>query len=182
MAEENAFARILNRMSEADAPVSTKTAAANPEPTDSSTRMVATVRTISNSIKTATAVPKNTPAQDLAKMAKEAQDAEQGQLLKQAHFMGAAIADGFMERFAQYDTALTTQGVKTAASPSEDLLKKATEVGYTQAVKDLEKTAEVEFNRGYQDQLQEVQKIAADIHYIGQQTANTIVDEARNTK
>lgn len=185
MAEsQDAFARILNRMQEADTGVAVKTASAPADAPTPAERMLSTVRTISSAVKTAAVAPavKSTPVASLELMAKEAQEAEQVQLLKQAQFMGAAVADGFMERFAQYDAALSEQGVKTASAPNAAVLQKVAETAYGQAVQDMEKKAAAEFDQGYNDQVQEIHKIAADVHYIGQQTASHLIQEARTAK
>ena len=185
---QDAFSRILNRMQDAESGITEKTAAAaEPEAPNAAARMLSTVRSISSTVKTAAAaVAPQTPAASLERMAKEAQAAEQEQLLKQAQFMGAAVADGFMERFAQYDTALNTQGIKvaqtTATPPDEALLQKVANAAYSEAVQDMEKKAAAEYDQGYNDQLQEIHKIASDVHYIGQQTANHLIQEARSSK
>ena len=182
---QDAFSRILNRMSEAEDGITEKTAAAEePAPSDAGSRMLSAVRSISNAVKTAGAPNMvNTPALSLERMAKEAHAAEQDQLLKQAQFMGAAVADGFMERFAQYDTAMSAQGVKTAnVVPDEEILEKVAQAAYSQAIQDMEKTAEDEFEEGYNDQLEAIHKLASDIHYVGQQTANHLVQEARSSR
>ena len=175
MAAENTIERILNRLNESDEGVTTKTAAVV-EPT-AEARMVETVRRISNATaKTAAApAPTGAPSGDLQRIAKEASDAEQTALLKQAHYMGAVLADGFMERFAQYDSALGNAGVKTAAADPA-LVKQAAEDGYKTAVADMEKRAEEEYNRGYEDQLKAIHKTAAEIHYGGQQMAHAVVE------
>ena len=185
MAEENAFARILNRMSAADAGITEKTASApsTPEP-DASARMLSTVRAVTNSVKTAAVAATPTPKASLEKMAAEAQQAEETQLIKQAQFMGAALADGFMERFAQYDVALGD--VKVAATttvpPDSAQIEKVAQAAYAKAIQDMEKKAAAEFESGYNDQLKQVHKIAADVHFIGQQTAGAIIQQARTAK
>lgn len=181
-AEENAFARIMNRLSAADTSISEKTAAVTTQEPDAAAKMLSTVRSISSAVKTAAAPAKpTTPTADLARMAKEAKDAEQSQMEKEAQLLGASVCDGFMARYAQYDAALSSQGVKTA-SVTEAELNKVAQAAYSQAIQDMEKKAEQEFNSGYNDQMQELHKVAADIHYIGQQTAQHLVSEARKTK
>jgi hypothetical protein len=180
---QDAFSRILNRMEAAESGITEKTAEAGPATASPAERMLATVRGISSAVKVASApVASATPADSLERMAKEAQAAEQDQLLKQAQFMGAAVADGFMERFAQYDAALSAQGVKTAAHPqNEEYLEKVAAAAYGQAVQDMEKQAAAEFEQGYNDQLQAIHKLAADIHYIGQQSASHLIQQARSS-
>lgn len=188
MAEENAFTRILNRLDTASSGVSEKTASDNTPkaPPNSEANLLQTVQAITKnaSSKTASARTQEQPKSRLELMAKEAQDSENAQMLKQAQFMGAALADGFMERFAQYDSALSQQGIKTAhAAPAlnEETLQKVAEAAYSKAVQDLEKKAAVDFDNGFNDQLNAVHKVAADVHYIGQQTAAHIIAEARKS-
>ena len=175
MADDNAFTRILNRMSEADDSVNVKTASAAPADKTAEVIMLETVRSVANNVaKTASA---NTPAASLENMAKQAHDAEQEILTKQASAMGAALADGFMERYAQYDAALSSVGVKTAADNGQ--LEKAAQFGYTKAVADMEKTAAEDYERGYTEQLQAVHKIASEVHYAGQAVANSLIGQLK---
>jgi hypothetical protein len=179
MASENTIERILNRLNDSDEGVTTKTAAAATPSAEA--RMLETVRRISNApaVKTASAAA---PVSDLHSIAKEASDAEGAALVKQAQHMGAVLADSFMERFAQYDSALSAAGVKTAAVNPE-LVKQAASDGYRQAVVDMEKQAEEEYQKGYSDQLRAIHKTAADIHYAGQQMAHAVVERvAAQTK
>jgi hypothetical protein len=169
---ENAFERILNRLEDSDEGVQSKTAAAVEEPSTEA-RMLETVRRVSTATATKTASAA-APAADLQRMAKHAQALEEQAMAKEAHFMGSAIADGFMERFAQYDVALSNAGVKTAsADPS--MVKAAAEQGYRMAVADMEKTAAAEYNRGYEDTMQGVHKLASEIHYGGQAMAHAVI-------
>jgi hypothetical protein len=172
MAGDTTIERILNRLSDSDEGVSVKTASAT-EPS-AEAKMLATIRRVSDSV-VKTASETSAPATELGRIAKEAADAEQQSLLKQATFLGAALADGFMERYAQYDAALTSSGVKTASADPE-LVKKAAEEGYARAVADMEKRAEEEFNRGYEDQLKAIHKTAAEIHLGGQNMAHAVVE------
>lgn len=179
---DNAFERILASLETADSGVAEKTASAASEP-DTSARMLNTVRTLSRAnqqAKTASAKPQGVSG-DLQRMAKEAQAAEQEQMIKQAHFMGSAVCDGFMERFAQYDTALGAAGHKTAAvqpgQVDEGYVHKVAEAAYAKAVDDMQKTAAAEYQKGYDDTLEYVHKVASDMHYIGQQTARALVAE-----
>jgi hypothetical protein len=169
---ENAFERILNRLEDSDEGVQSKTAAAVEEPSTEA-RMLETVRRVSTATATKTASAA-APAADLQRMAKHAQALEEQAMVKEAHFMGAAIADGFMERFAQYDVALNNAGVKTA-SADPTLVKAAAEQGYRMAVADMEKTAAAEYNRGYEDTLRGVHKLASEIHYGGQSMARDVL-------
>jgi hypothetical protein len=178
----NAFERILGRLSESDGAVTEKTASAEPTTPSAEARMIDTVRRVSDATaKTASAAPAAGPAADLARMAKEAAETEAAILQKEAHAYGAALADGFMERFAQYDAALSKAGVKVAA-PSEDLVKQAADEAYKRAVADMEKRAEDEFNRGYQETMAKVHKTAAELHFAGQTMAHNVVERLAGEK
>jgi hypothetical protein len=174
MAEQSAFERILSRLDESDG-VTEKTAAAAPPSTEEA--LIKKVAELST-VKTAS-VSKPTPAESLETMAKEAAAQEDELLVKQAQHMGAVLADGFMERFAQYDTALRQQGVKTAAPVVDNAaLTKAAEFGYAKAQEDMEKEAAEQYNKGYSDTMYSVHKIASEIHLAGQQVASQLIQEA----
>jgi hypothetical protein len=181
---DNAFARILASLESADGGVTEKTASetenARPDPAQ---RMLQTVRSVSASLqpttKTATTKAESSVAGDLKRMAKQAQASEAEAMTKQAHFLGAAVCDGFMERFAQYDGALNQLGVKTASeNVPQETLKKVAEAAYNKAVEDMEKHAQDEYTRGYNDTLEHIHKTASDIHYIGQQAAHELIKQA----
>ncbi len=181
---DNAFERIMASLETADDGVAEKTASEQPAP-DTSARMLQTVKNLSRAnqqAKTAAAKPPGVSG-DLQRMAKEAQASENEQMLKQAEFMGAAVCDGFMARFAQYDSALSAAGHKTASvapgQPSEEYVQKVAEAAYAKAVDDMQKTAAAEYQKGYDDTLEYVHKVASDMHYIGQQAARALIDEGR---
>lgn len=167
----NTLERILSQLEASDETVATKTAAEQaPEPS-AEANMINTVRALTE--KTAAPAPEASPAANLSKLAAEAQAVEEQILSQKAASLGAALADGFMARFAQYDTALSDVEVKTASNASnDDLVKQA----YAAAKADLEKQAQAEYERGYQDQLVEIQKVAAEIHVAGQSSARNVVN------
>lgn len=143
--------------------------------------LLATVRGISKEIKTASAdenTPKESASGNLETMAKEAQEAEKERLTKEANFMGAALADGFMQRFAAYDDALSGYEVKTASNGDAEKIAQA---AYNKAIEDMEKTAADEYERGYKEQLVAVHKIASDVHYTGQAVASHILETASDS-
>lgn len=169
----SAFDRILARLEEADPAVTEKTAAVATD--DAASRMLTKLREVSETATKVASTPEASPVADLATLAKSAADMEQTALLKEASFLGAAIADGFMTRFAAYDTALTAQGVKTASTPSLEVQQKIAETAYAQGKADLEKQANAEYETGYQQQMLEVHKLAAEVHLVGQATAREIL-------
>lgn len=170
--------RILKQLEDADS-TTTKVAAAAPATESTHDALLRTVKSLSE--KTASTAEKS-PVKDLQTMAKEAQEAEFDLLTKQSHFLGAALADGFMERFAQYDAALSQSGVKTAAALEPETVKAIAAEAYKQARVDFEKQASAEYEQGYQDQIQAIHKIASDLHYSGQMLASHVVNEARKAE
>lgn len=65
--------------------------------------------------KTAAVTEPQNPAGDLLKLAEDLTSAEEEAMMKQASIYGAAMCDGFMARFGQYeDAALEAPSVKTA--------------------------------------------------------------------
>ena len=177
---KSSFDRILDRLEDTD-PSTEKTASETAPETTPEAQLIAQVEAITSE-KTASETPTASPVTDLQAMAKQAHDAEQDHLVKEAHLLGSAIADGFMERYAQYDNALNEAGVKTADAPaalSEQAIANAAAQGYKQAAVDMEKQAAASYEQGYNDQMQAVHKIASEVHYAGQTVANKIVADNR---
>jgi len=167
--------RIMKQLDDADSDNVKVASAPAPAPTTEEA-MLRTVRSLTSSTKTAAA---SSPVQDLESMAKEAQAVEFDLMTKQSHFLGAALADGFMERFAQYDAALSQGGIKTAAAMEPETVQAIAQNAYAQARVDFEKNASVEYKQGYDDQMGAIHKIASDLHYNGQTLAAHIVQAAR---
>lgn len=169
---------------EGEAVTTTKTAAvAAPAPTSSSEeRMLATVRNLTAKTAAAAAQPQGSAVDALQKIAHETAAMEEEVMLKQAEFAGAAMCDGFMSRFAQYDGAV---GGSTKTASNADMQKVAEEA-YAQGVADLEKQASDAYAQGYQAQIQEIHKIASEIHVAGQQSARNVLQalskEASSTR
>lgn len=169
----NALEQILSRLEQDDAYTTEKVAEVAAPTPSAEARMLETVQAMTNTtVKTAGDV--ESPSESLRELAKTAQEAEEQILGQKAASLGAALADGFMARFAQYDTALADVEVKTASSVDTDSLVKQ---AYAAAREDLEKQAQAEYERGYQDQLAEIQKVAAHIHLAGQQSARNVITE-----
>lgn len=175
MAEDNAFTRILNKLDTADNAVTQKTASVAAEKSTEAT-LLDTVRAVSDRT-TKTASDASAPAATLAVMAKEAHVAETDRQEKLAEHLGAALADGFMSRFAQYDSALSESGAKTAST--EVNVEGIKQAAYQQAVTDLNQQADAEFQRGYSDQLNAIHKLASDVHLAGQASAQNVLDAYR---
>jgi len=132
--------------------------------------------------KTATAQPASKSATgELVKMATDLANSESAVLAKEAQMYGAAVADGFMARLGQYETAVANEPVptlKTAsadgvptqaefekfASENQDLVKQAIDLGYLHGKTQIEQLKVAAFEQGYADtqvQISELQKTAA---------------------
>ena len=136
-----------------------KTAAENEKPSTEKTsaaqqELIGAINKVLESEKTAsTSAPAESGAnadavQTLTKMASDLAHAEESAIVKEAHLYGAAVADGFMARLHQYDTALgdntgsaKTASDETSAIPTQDefvkfaetnpaLVQQAMEQGY----------------------------------------------------
>lgn len=141
--------------------------------------------------------PASAPVADLVKMATDLSNAEEEALLKQAQVYGAAICDGFMARYAQYETAaseVAPEPTKTAetqpattdgdfnkfAQANPELVKEAYDLGYQTKMAQLKKTAEERFEAGYNDTLAEVHKTAAVVYKHGAEWAQWAVKTAEH--
>lgn len=170
----NALERILSRLEQNDEAISTKTASVESVEPSAEEKMLSTVRSLTEATtKTAnTANEPSAPVASLEKLASDAQAAESQILTQKAASLGAALADGFMERFAQYDTALGDVAVKTASTVDTAALTKE---AYAAARADLEKQAAADYQQGYNDQLVEIQKVAAHCHLSGRASAANVL-------
>lgn len=165
---DNIIARL-----QADTAAIEKTASAEPPrevatPADPSEQMLATVRALS--AKTASAEPVSTAAVPaLDKIAADVAAAEELALKKTAAIIGQASCDAFMARLAQYDEAI---GTKTASAgfSQTDL-----EAAYLQGQADLEKQAAAEYEQGQNAALEELHKVASELHIAGQQSARNVL-------
>jgi hypothetical protein len=144
--------------------------------------------------KTAQAAPKQAsqaPVAGLVKMASDLVNAEEEALMKQAQVYGAAICDGFMARYAQYEQAaneVVPQQAKTAAATDVDfqkfaqenpeLTKEAYDLGYRTKMAELQKQADERFQAGYNDTMNEVHKTAAALYKHGTEWAQWAVKTA----
>ncbi len=134
----------------------------------------------------------------LLKMASDMANAEEQALTKQATMLGAAMCDGFMTRFAQFEEAAgnvspSPQSMKTAAvqqhadvglemikqaaadpafekfaSENPDLVKEAFDMGYQQTMDGMVKQAEAEYEQGFNETMDTVHKVAAECYIKGE--------------
>lgn len=157
----------------------------------------------SGSEKTASAASptQQAPLGDLHKMASDLANAEEEALLKQAQVYGAAIADGFMARYAQYEdaanavapahapayaTAQKTAGAgddfQKFASENPELTKEAFDLGYRTKMAALQKEANEQFAAGYNDTMNEVHKTASALYKHGAEWGQWAVKTAEQAQ
>lgn len=130
----------------------------------------------------ATATSVISPLDGITKMASDLAAAEHEAQTKEAHLFGAAVADGAMMRFGQWNEVLQSMVGKVAgfAAPAEktagaatnddsfekfaaehqDLVKEAAQVGYDSAMNDMTKLAEAAQIKGYNEAVGEIYKTA----------------------
>jgi hypothetical protein len=167
---DNIIARL-----QADTAAIEKTASAEPPrevatPADPSEQMLATVRALS--AKTASAEPvSNAAVPALDKIAADVAAAEEASMKKLASVGGQSFCDAFMARLAQYDTLV---GTKTASAPA-GFSQADLEAAYLQGQADLEKQAAAEYEQGQNAALEELHKVASELHIAGQQSARNVL-------
>jgi hypothetical protein len=149
--------------------------------------------------------PAARPTDDLLKMAEDLSNADDAALQKQAEVYGAAMCDGFMARFAEYEDAAVKTGAaimptqKTASADSDlemikiaaqdpsfqkfasenpELTKEAFDLGYQNQWNAMVKEAQDEFDKGYQDQMAHVHKVASACYKAGAIAINDILRQA----
>lgn len=134
------------------------------------------------------------PVAGLVKLASDLVNAEEEALMKQAQVYGAAICDGFMARYAQYEQAaneVAPPQAKTAAASivagddfqkfaqaNPELTKEAYDLGYRTKMAELHKQADEQFQAGYNDTMNEVHKTAAALYKHGAEWAQWAVKTA----
>lgn len=129
----------------------------------------------------------HSPVEDLTKIAADLSRSEHESLVKEAQHYGAAVADGFMARLAQYNAAADQQPTKTAsadslekfASENPQLMKDAAQVGYDTTQNQLEKLASASYNAGWNTTVQEIHKLATESFVAGFKAINDIIGAAR---
>lgn len=187
------ISQIMKRLeaSEQASDAGVKTASAAPKPTDTtppSDALRSELRQVlSDAEKTAAApapapAPQSAPVADLVKMATDLSNAEEEALMKQAQVYGAAICDGFMARYAQYEhaagqvapekTAATqpaagTEDFAKFAQANPQLTREAYDLGYQTKLAQLQADANQQFEAGFNDTMAEVHKTASAVYKHG---------------
>lgn len=152
--------------------------------------------TSGDNTKTAAASPRasaSSPTGDLLKLASDLSNAEDEALVKQAQIYGAAMCDGFMARYGQYESAAqdthVPATVKSAsaddadfekfASANPELVKEAFDLGYQRKMDELTKEAQASMEQGYNDTMNEIHKLASDNYKKGSAHAQYLIRQAR---
>jgi hypothetical protein len=184
-----------------------KTAAVSPAPAPSADALRSALQSVLSTEKTASApapAATESPVDGMLKLAEDLTNAEEEAMLKQAAVYGAAMCDGFMNRFSQYEQAAmatdTTkhaaalpspqqhddmlEQIKTAAASPDfakfaeanpDMVKEAFDLGYRSQMDELIKTAQNDFDQGYQDAMNEVHKVASTCYAQGAHIINDVI-------
>jgi len=197
--------RLGNSQQAEQTAIKTASAPAAPSAVSGDALREALTNAMATTEKTAAVAPSYaTPQGDLLKMAEDLSNAEDAAITKQASIYGAAMCDGFMARYAEYEAAaeqvaptktasahayapVTTDTVKLAAQDPEfqkfasenpELVKEAYELGYQQTYATRVKEAQDEFDKGYSDTMGQVHKLASDIYARGVMDINTVLKHA----
>jgi hypothetical protein len=131
---------------------------------------------LNNAVETAKTASEQAPnpVNDVVKIASEVAEAEKAANVKEAQLMGIAFADAAIARINDWQ--------KTAAAnmpaDASDLQKQAAEAGYRQAIADMEKQAEEEYARGYNETVETIHKIASLQFIHGAQSARKLIQTA----
>ena len=123
------------------------------------------------------------PAGELAKMAAEVAAADQQALVKEAHIYGTAVADGFMSRLKQYESAAMTlpAGEKTAGIDDGAIEKiaEAAVQGYIDEQARMEKVAQESYETGFRDTAAHIEKVASECLEQGRRDTVQILQAVR---
>jgi len=184
--------------SASDAP--SETAPTKNDVAASGDRLKTALQQAMNTLPVKEAAVANSPVNDLEKIAAEVVNTEHQALIKEAQIYGVASADAFMARLSQYNeaaeklasqqkTAAPTLQLpeKTAAEDSfekfaaanPELVKEAADLGYTTAQQQLEKLAEVAYNKAFNDATMAIYKTAHDSFLMGFEETAKLLQNAK---
>lgn len=145
------------------APASTKVASAAPTPAAPAAAPVrdalrAALGEALTTAKTASEAVIANPVSDLEKIAAElaAKEAEADE--RSARLMARAFADEVVSSISAWQK---TASANLPAVASEEQLKQAAEAGYRQAVADMQKQAADDYDRGYNETVETIHKVAS---------------------
>ena len=103
----------------------------------------------------------------LAAAASDAANQKLQNLVKEANFLGAAMADGMVTRLNQLDSASPNASEKVAAEVEQDIYQHAAELGYKEASLFIQKIAEEEYAAGEKEAEEYIEKLASQCYDIG---------------
>ncbi len=119
---------------------------------------------------------------ELQKIAGDLADAKDAALKKEAELYGAAVADGFLARLAQFQETSKTASVEIdslekLAAAYPQLVEQAVTVGQDSAVEKLANDPEFlkSAAQGYNDTMQEIEKTAGDCFDRGYEDAKNVL-------
>jgi len=180
----------------------TGAAAAAAAPAATETKLAAALRDAATPapVKTAAAAEAAPSAVEaVTKIATELAQAEQGAAIKEAALLGAAFADATVARFAEWQKAAGelpaavtgVAGVKVASqAPQADavfskyaeenpvLARQAVALGYSPTAAGLEKMAADSYVQGYNDQVTEIHKTAAEEFLKAAAMTNALIEQS----
>lgn len=130
------------------------------------------------------------PVDDLVKIAADLSRSEHDALVKEAQLYGAAVCDGFMARASQYNeaasklagsakTASAEDGFEKFAAENPEMVKEAAQLGYDTAAGQLEKIAQAAYDKGWNDTVVEIHKMASDSFVAGFKSVLEIIEASR---
>lgn len=123
---------------------------------------------------------------ELNKIASDLADAKGEALKKEAELYGAAVADGFLARLAQFQDSTKTaevavDSIEKLAAAYPELVKQAIEVGHNNAVEKL--ASDPDFLKsaaqGYSDTMAQIEKTASSCFDRGYADAKAVVEAIR---
>lgn len=122
------------------------------------------------------------PIADLNKLASDAANSEHEALVKEAQLYGAAVADGFMARIAQYNDAaekVASQAPQAAPPDTRQLEKQAADLGYQATLGQMDKLAGAAWSAGYNDTVKQIYTLAHHNFVEGYKHASELIVASR---
>jgi hypothetical protein len=177
--EENANTKVASAAPAAAAPAPMQSALADVMATLGQSKVA------SEAAPAAPAAPTAAPVNDLVKMATEIVAIDRDGEIKHAQLVGAAMADAFVARINQWDTAAGTGADKTAseasqlekfASENPEAYRSAVQQGYADAKSLIEKVGQDLYNQSYSREIEDIQKTATE-HFVHGWTAIQQADQ-----
>ena len=148
---------------------------------DAKNELVAALNAATTTQKTASV--QGAPVTDrLVKVAEDLATSEGEALVKEAHLYGTAVADGFMSRIGQYESAAGNtkvaaeeQTFEKFAEENPGITKQAVELGYHHGKLQIEQLKQASFSQGYSDANEQISALSQTKE--GQEKLAAIADE-----